>query len=156
MLDRLTSLLSPWGARRESAEDDDGRRVALAAAVLMVEAATMDGCVEDSERSRILALLQGRFALEAESARELLAEAEQANARTTQLLPFTRSLKDQLDAGRRIEIIEMLWEVAYADGQLHDYESSLVRRISGLLFVPDQDSGAARKRAMARLGLSAD
>lgn len=155
MLDRLAFLLSPWGMRRESA-GDDGRRVALAAAVLMVEAATMDGSVEDSERNRILALLQGRFGLAAEAACDLLAEAEEANARTTQLLPFTRSLKDQLDADRRIEIIEMLWEVVYADGQLHDYESSLVRRISGLLFVPDQDSGAARKRAMARLGLSSD
>jgi len=50
----------------------------------------------------------------------------------------------------------MLWEVAYADGQLHDYESNLVRRIAGLLYVPDHESGTARRRAMAKLGLSDD
>lgn len=153
MLDHLTSLFAPWSTRGEPA-GDERRRIALAAAVLMVEAATMDGSVQGEERERILALLQSRFDLDAGAAESLLGEAESANARATQLLPFTRSLKDALDAERRIEIIEMLWEVAYADGQLHDYESSLVRRISGLLYVPDQDSGAARKRAMARLGLT--
>jgi uncharacterized tellurite resistance protein B-like protein len=40
----------------------------------------------------------------------------------------------------------MLWEVAYADGNVDDYEANLVRRVAGLLYVPDRDSGAARKR----------
>lgn len=153
MIDRLTSLLAQWGARPESAPDAR-RQVALAAAVLMVEAATMDGTVQGEERARILDILQGRFDMTAQAAESLLDEAVAANESATQLHPFTRSLKDALDIDRRVEIIEMLWEVAYADGQLHDYESSLVRRISGLLYVPDQESGAARKRAMARLGLS--
>ena len=48
----------------------------------------------------------------------------------------------------------MLWEVAYADGELHDYEANLMRRVTGLLFVSDQESGEARKRALERLGLS--
>ena len=47
--------------------------------------------------------------------------------------------------------MEMLWEVAYADGELHDYEASLIRRVTGLLHVSDRDSGAARKRALDRL-----
>jgi uncharacterized tellurite resistance protein B-like protein len=50
-------------------------------------------------------------------------------------------------------VIEMLWEVAYADGRLHDYEASLLRRVTGLLYVSDRDSGEARKRVLARLGL---
>ncbi len=153
MLDRLTSLLAPWTSRTKDTGADT-RRVVLAAAVLMVEAATMDGAVQGEERERILAILSDRFELTAEAAESLLGEAEQANADATQLLPFTRRLTDALDAERRIEIVEMLWEVVYADGQLHDYESNLVRRISGLLYVAYQDSGAARKRAMARLGLS--
>jgi uncharacterized tellurite resistance protein B-like protein len=45
----------------------------------------------------------------------------------------------------------MLWEVAYADGQLHDYEASLLRRIAGLIYVGDRESGEARKRVLARL-----
>ena len=46
----------------------------------------------------------------------------------------------------------MLWEVVYADGELHDYEASLLRRVSGLLYVSDWDSGEARKRVRSRLG----
>ncbi len=50
-----------------------------------------------------------------------------------------------------LELMEMLWEVAYADGELHHLEANLMRRLAGLLQVPDRDSGAARKRALKRL-----
>ena len=56
----------------------------------------------------------------------------------------------------RIELIEMMWAVVYADGQLHDYEANLLRRMAGLLYVSDFESGAARKRVLERLDLSAD
>ena len=61
-------------------------------------------------------------------------------------------IKDRFPHEERLELMEMLWEVAYADGVLHDFEASLMRRISGLIYVSDRDSGAARKRALARLG----
>jgi uncharacterized tellurite resistance protein B-like protein len=153
MLDRLSSLLSQWMEHPDQA-GDDRHGVILAAAVLMVEAATMDGAVQGEERDRIRDILATRFALDEDAAESLLAEAERVDADATQLIPFTRTLKDALDDQQRIDIMEMLWEVAYADGQLHDYESNLVRRVGGLLYVADQDVGAARKRAMARLGLS--
>jgi len=50
-------------------------------------------------------------------------------------------------------MMEMLWEVAYADGRLHEYEASLARQVAGLIHVSDRDNGAARKRVLARLGL---
>ena len=49
-------------------------------------------------------------------------------------------------------MIEMLWDVACADGVIHDFEANLVRRVAGLIHVSDRDSGAARKRALARMG----
>ena len=52
----------------------------------------------------------------------------------------------------RVGILELLWEVVYADGQLHDYEASLLRRVAGLLYVSDRESGEARLRVMGRLG----
>ena len=64
------------------------------------------------------------------------------------------AVKDGFDQEERIRLIEMLWEVAYADGELHDYEASLMRRITGLLYISDRDSGEARQRVLARLGLS--
>jgi uncharacterized tellurite resistance protein B-like protein len=66
---------------------------------------------------------------------------------------FTTAIKDGFEPAERVELIEMLWEVVYADGQLHDYEASLLRRIAGLLYVSDRNSGEARKRVLARLGM---
>ena len=152
MLNRLKSLMGGLaaGAAAPSAEE----RVRLAAAALLVEAASMDGSIGEAERAKIEELLAGRFALSDEEARQLLDEAADANQRATQLLPFTRSIKDAFAYDERVDMIGMLWEVAYADGHLHDYEANLVRRISGLIYVSDQDAGAARKQVLMRLGLS--
>ena len=57
----------------------------------------------------------------------------------------------QRDAEDRIAIMEMAWMVVLADGQMHEYEAQLMRRLAGLLFVEDVDSGRAAKRARARL-----
>ena len=92
--------------------------------------------------------------MSAAEADELLAEAEQAASASVQWQGFTRAVNDGFAPEERIQVIEMLWEVAYADGQLHDYEASLLRRITGLLYVSDRDSGEARKRVLARLGLA--
>lgn len=132
---------------------DPGARIRLAAAALLVEAASLDGHLDESERIRILKLLRDRFGLGAEDAERLFAEAVAETERSVQLVGFTRTIKDAFDYDERVRLIEMLWEVAYADGHLHDYEANLVRRIAGLVYVADQDSGAARKRAMGRLNL---
>ena len=50
-------------------------------------------------------------------------------------------------------MIEMLWEVVFADGKEHAFEANLVRRVTGLIYVTDHESGSARKRVRARLGL---
>jgi len=50
-----------------------------------------------------------------------------------------------------VMLVEMLWDVVYADGELHDYEANLMRRVAGLLHVSDQESGAARKRVLGRM-----
>ena len=125
----------------------------VAAAALMVEAARLDGSFTALERDRIQKLLAQRFALTPWLAAELLARAERTATESVAWQGFTQAIKEALAPEQRIEIIEMLWEVAYADGQLHDYEASLLRRVAGLLYVSDRDSGAARLRVMAKLGL---
>ena len=140
------------GGRREPAERPRGGEAhQLAAAALLVEAATMDDSFDATERATILQLLSGRFGLSAEEGEELLADAEAEVDRANQLYAFTKPIKDAFGHEERVEVVEMLWEVAYADGELHDYEASLIRRVTGLLHVSDRDSGAARKRALDRL-----
>jgi uncharacterized tellurite resistance protein B-like protein len=152
MLDRLHRLLTGRAPEAQPAAHSFEERQ-LAAAALMVEAATMDSAFDAAERARVGELIRERFALGADEAADLIAEAERAVAASVQWHGFTSAIKDGFDHAERVELIEMLWEVAYADGQLHDYEASLLRRIAGLLYVSDRESGEARKRVLARLGL---
>jgi uncharacterized tellurite resistance protein B-like protein len=153
MLDRLQRLLTGRAPEAQPKAHSFEERQ-LAAAALMVEAAIMDSAFDAAERARIGELIRDRFALGADEAADLIAEAERAVAASVQWHGFTSAIKDGYDHAERVELIEMLWEVAYADGRLHDYEASLLRRIAGLLYVSDRDSGEARKRVLARLGLT--
>jgi uncharacterized tellurite resistance protein B-like protein len=130
----------------------DGRQ--LAAATLMVEAACLDGSFDAAERDTIGKLLSRHFELTDEESATLMSEAEGAQDEANHLLRFTRAIKDAYAPEERIELIEMLWEVAYADGILHDYEANLLRRIGGLIYVSDRERGAARRRVVTRLGLA--
>jgi uncharacterized tellurite resistance protein B-like protein len=151
MLDRLKQLFQPEAARPSGRHRFD--ELQLAAAALLVEAATMDSDFDAAERARVARLVQDRFALRPEEAADLVGEAERMARASVQWHGFTSAIKDGFDHAERVHLIEMLWEVVYADGQLHDYEASLLRRVTGLLYVSDRESGDARKRVLARLGV---
>lgn len=151
MLNRIRRLFDQPDRVLESLSRPD--RLHLAAACLLLEAARTDDDVSTEERSRILALVRTRFELSPEEAEELVTSAERVTEGPAQWYAFTSKLKDAFDAEERIELIEMLWEVVYADGELHHLESSLLRRVGGLLYVSDRDRGEARRRVLARLGL---
>ncbi len=154
MFARLKRLISETAEAAGEKTSHSFEEKQLAAAALMVEAARLDQTFDEVERNRIEMLLQNHFALEPEEARALLAAGEEASDDSIEWQGFTRTIKNGFDQTERIAIIEMLWEVAYADGELHDYEASLIRRITGLLYVPDRESGEARKRVRTRLGLT--
>jgi uncharacterized tellurite resistance protein B-like protein len=124
----------------------------LAAAVLMLEAASMDNHIDEDERAKIAELLTRRFQLSPQAVGALMREAEERVLHSVDIYGFTRDLKDRFSAEERIELMEMLWEIAYVDGELHDLEATLMRRLAGLLYVSDRASGEARKRAIRRLG----
>jgi uncharacterized tellurite resistance protein B-like protein len=121
----------------------------MAAAALLIEAASVDGRFSRHERGRIERLLAERFGLDAAHARELVAHAE-ANA-GTDWHGYTRVLKETYDHDGRIAMVEMLWEVILTDDELHDYEASLMRRVPALLYVSDRENAEARRRAAERL-----
>jgi uncharacterized tellurite resistance protein B-like protein len=150
MLDRIKAILQD----RPVAEQADGfDQLQVAVAVLLVEAARMDNEFDADERTAIAELLARRFDLDAEAARRLVERAESKAEETVELYTFTRTVKDAFEHEDRVEFMQMLWEVAYADGVLHDHEANLMRRVTGLLHVTDRESGEARKRALRRLGL---
>ena len=112
----------------------------------------MDGNFDDDERNIVAELLRGRFDLTDDETAMLVAEAEEAVNDSGQLYAFTRVVKDRYSAEERIGMIEMLWEVAFADGDVDHFESNLIRRVGGLIYVNDRDRGDAKKRVMAKLG----
>jgi uncharacterized tellurite resistance protein B-like protein len=150
MLERLRSwLIDPAAALRTPPGEGDRR---YAAAGLLVVAARMDELFSPPERQAILRLLRQRFGLSEDEAVELMGIAEQRAEQSQQIFPLTQIVEESFTPAERIDLMEMLWEVVYADGRLDEYEANLLRRIAGLIHVGDGDSGAARKRVLARLG----
>jgi uncharacterized tellurite resistance protein B-like protein len=125
----------------------------LALTALLVEAAYSDDDFDNSERAVITRLIESRFKLPASEAQALLAAAEKTASESAELFHFTRIINERLSFEERVRLIEMLWEVAYADRVLDEYEDSLLRRVGGLIYVPDKDRGLARQRVLKRLGL---
>jgi len=147
MLDRLMSFLT--GAEAPSAQPGPDE-LQLSVAALLIEAARMDDDFDAGERATIERLLATRFDLAPEAVHDLVAAAEERVRNTTQYFPFTREITKRLSTEQRTDIIEMLWEVAYADGVLDPHEDALLRQIAGLIHVPDRERGHARKRALEK------
>ncbi|MBU1211837.1 MAG: TerB family tellurite resistance protein [Alphaproteobacteria bacterium] len=145
MFDQLLKLIT--GDDRQPAEiAATDQRVSVAA--LLVEAARMDQTFRAEERDTIARLLTQRFELSADEAARLIETADEKLAATAQYFRFTHELNTSLSAAEKIEVIEMLWSVAYADGELDAHEDQLIRQIAGLIHVTDRDRMLARKRAL--------
>ena len=125
----------------------------VAAAALLVEAARSDGNFGDTERQVIAASLGRHFGLSASQVEELLEVAERTSRESVEWHGFTHAVKEATSPEERVGLIELLWEVVLADGQVHDYEASLIRRLCGLLYVSGRESAEARNRARERLAL---
>lgn len=148
MFDRLKAWLAE-GDREAQGEAEPE----LAVAALLMEAAHVDGHLDEPERAAVRRILEQRFSLDEAAVRELTAAAERQAERSTQLFGMTRLLSERFSRARRIEVIEMLWEVAYADGELDPLEDALLRRVAGLVDVSDHERGEAKLRVLRRLGL---
>ena len=152
MLDRFKAFFEDKAA---AAQSDDGvhspDEFHLAAAALLIHAATVDAKFDSLERSRIEWLCETRFDLRRNEAHALIEAAEREAEESVQLLGFTRTIKDGFSYDERVHLMEMLWEVVYADEIVEAHEAMLMRRIAGLIYVDDRDSGIARSRVLARL-----
>ncbi|WP_422000083.1 TerB family tellurite resistance protein [Reyranella sp.] len=148
MIDRLLDFLT---GRAEATSDAGESNLESAVAALLIEAARMDDAFDAGERTAIEQLLARHFGLDAAGVQSLVERAEREVRRSTQYFPFTREICQRASEAERLQIIEMLWAVAYSDGTLDPDEDALIRQIAGLIQVSDQERGAARQRALAKL-----
>lgn len=154
MIDRIKILLRGVEPNGTAQNEPDAPK--LAAAALLVEAACMDGHFDGDERDAVCAALGAHFGLSESEANTLIEDAEAAHHEATDLHRFTRTINDRYDHGDRLAVMEMLWQVVYADGRLHAYEANLIRRVGGLLHITDRERGEARKRVLARVSRDAN
>lgn len=148
MLERLTKILRAFSgdddARPKFVFDEDDHRVA--AAGLLVHAVNADGVRSASEMARLKSLLQERFALEDGEVGALIAAADQRNKEAIDFNAFTGVVKRAYAPDGRRRIVEMMWEIVFADGTLHEFEDNLVWRVAEILGVSEEERVAIRRR----------
>ena len=132
------------GQKDQSRVEEDAYR--LAAAALLIHAAMIDGEMAPSERNRLVGVLMARFDLDETAANELVTTATQAEQEAVDLYRFTSLLDRSLDERGRQQIIEMMWQIAHADGRVTEFEDNLIWRAADLLHVPSQARIALRRR----------
>lgn len=113
-------------------DDNDYR---LAAAALLVHTASIDGNFDDSERERLHAIIKQTFVLDDSTTDELVEEATAVEREAVDLYHFTSLLNRSLDETGRRRMVEMMWQVVYADGKVSEFEDNLVWRAADLLGV---------------------
>ena len=123
--------------------EDDYR---LAAAALLVHAAAIDGEVSQSERDKLHAVIKLRFNLDDAATDDLITKATAAEQEAVDLYHFTHQLNRALDEPARAKIIEMMWEIVYADGQRDELEDNLIWRAADLLGASTRERVELRRR----------
>jgi uncharacterized tellurite resistance protein B-like protein len=149
MLDSLKIFLSDLagGAKQQDHFGDHDYR--LAAAALLIHVVTIDGDMSDKERDKLRAILRSTFSLDEAAATELIDNAAAADREAVDLYHFTSLIGRSLDEDGRRRMVEMMWEIVYADGRVTEFEDNVVWRAADLLGVSSRERIELRRRIAA-------
>ena len=123
---------------KKNEENINNKNILITA--LLIHAAKIDDNYTDVEKEIIKKALISLNAITLNEAKELLKKAEKIEQESNQIVAFTREIKKN-SMEFRLKIIEILWKIVYSDGSSDSYESNLIRRVCGLLYISDRDSG---------------
>ena len=118
---------------------------------LMIEADYTDGQIDEVELKRIRSSLVNIFEEDPIEIEISLKEAVNNKNNSKSLHYYTSYINKNFDDEKKLLLIEVLWEIILTDGKVHDYESNLIRRLAGLLYISDVNAGNARKRALDKI-----
>jgi uncharacterized tellurite resistance protein B-like protein len=154
MLDEIKRLFAELhgGGKHRSHFDADDCRVACAA--LLVHVATLEHDLTGPARQKLAALLAARFSLTDALTEELIEAAVAADREAVDLYHFTHLLMRTVDEKGRLRVVEMLWEMAYGDGAISEFEDNMMWRVADLLAVSPRERIALRQQAAQRAGAS--
>ena len=155
MLDRLKSFVDRIAPVRDGPLNAGGIQPRdidrdLAAAALMVRVIAADGVVTTDEERRLRTVLRERYDLTRPEADALVADAEAAHEDAIDLYRFTSVLKSGLDEPERLALVEDLWDMVYADGEVHELEDNVVWRVAELLGITSDKRIALKLRVKER------
>jgi uncharacterized tellurite resistance protein B-like protein len=151
MFDALKSFFAGLSGEADATRPFEAADYQLAAAALLVHIASIDGDFDDDEKARIQQLVEARFGLAPDAARALIEEAWESEREAVDLFRFTSVLKRRLDEDGRRQVIGMLWDMAHADGSVHEFEENVVWRVAELLGVSTRDRVALRREVRESL-----
>jgi len=114
---------------------------------LMIEAANTDGKITQEELNKISHSLIHVFKEDPKIVEKSLNKAFENKDNSRSLYFYTSKLNKSYTDEQKIRLIEVLWEIILADNELHDFETNLIRRLAGLLYISDVECGNAKIRA---------
>ena len=129
--------------KKEKKENLEIKNILIAA--LLIHAAKMDENYTDTEKNIIKKALINLNKINADEADDLIKRAEKKENESNQIVEFTREIK-KYSMEYRLKIIEVIWKIVYSDGISDTYETSLIRRICGLLYIPDKENGIIKTK----------
>jgi uncharacterized tellurite resistance protein B-like protein len=137
------------GASDQPLQANDTR---IAAAALGIHVIAVDGVVEDVERDRLRRALGQHFDLTEDQTVALIEEAKKADREAVDHYAFTSVLNRHMDEEGRLQVVQLLWEMAYADGAVHEFDDNALWRIAELLHVPARERIRLRKMVEGQAG----
>jgi uncharacterized tellurite resistance protein B-like protein len=152
MFDAFRKFLSEFsdGDKHPSRFDENDYR--LAAAALLVHAAEIDGDMSPTERDKLRAVIKRRFELDEAQTDELVLEATAAEHEAVDLYHFTSLINRSLNEAGRARIVEMMWEIVFADGRVNEFEDNLIWRAADLLGISSRERIELRQQVAAENG----
>ena len=156
MLNSLKSLLSQVFNLTEdrAASVSDAHSLQLATAVLLVEVMRADANVGDVERAAVVAALRSKFALTDDEMQQLMAQADNTAKGSNDYFRYTSAMNDHFTQAQKILVVELMWQVAYADANLDAHENHVISKVAGLLHVTHGEYIAAKLHAKQSAGLA--
>ncbi len=148
MLQSLKSIFS----NSDTTEEERNEDIDILSG-LMIEAAYTDGIISQDEINKISSSLINIFKEDPHLVEKSLSRALENKDNSLSLYFYTSKLNKSFSDEKKVLLIEVLWEVILSDNKVHDFETNLIRRLAGLLYISDVECGNAKKRASKKINL---
>ena len=147
MINLLKNILN----NKNSKEEKEGNKDLELLCGLMIEAAYTDGQIDKYELNKIKLSLINIFGADLNEVDLVIKAAINNKDNSKSLHHYTSYINKNFTDEKKLHLIEVLWEIVLSDGEVHDFESNLIRRLAGLLYISDVNSGNAKKRALDKI-----